>query len=155
MVYIEHDLLIFNNVALNDSPMRLIIFILSSSILIISVIWIYLSRSEPEPYIALITGVIGLLRCFPNKRKKSNSGKMENQKLRDEATTLLHEGKVSESIALIRQNVPSNNEITLISSRYNRNEKQFNSGLIDYNSYNLELNRISSSLASIIRDMSN
>lgn len=85
--------------------------------------------------------------------KESNSvtksKPIKSQKEHIEA--LVEKGKIKEALEEMKKN-SDKNELILLAGRYNRVLQQNNLGTISQTDYNIEMNRITNSLLSIIND---
>lgn len=84
--------------------------------------------------------------------------KQRKMNLRKQLTDLISHGKIKEAIALFLDFSESSgsrdlySNIIQLSSRFNRNESMHTKGLLSYQNYNLELNRISNALEEYIKN---
>jgi len=90
-----------------------------------------------------------------NSHLDSSSAKIEikpdDVDFRAEIKNLIAEGEIKEAIQKLMNN-SEDNQLIMLSARYNRVEKQNNSGIITQDNFSIELNKITNSLLSILND---
>ena len=69
-----------------------------------------------------------------------------------EIKTLIANGKIEEAIKKLMDS-SGDDQLILLSARYNRIKKQNNSGTINHANFSIELNKITNSLLSILNDL--
>ena len=84
-----------------------------------------------------------------NKNTEMKSGSIDS---RIEIKTLLAKGKIEEAIQKL-MNISGDNQLIMLSARYNRIKTQNNSGTISQADSSIELNKITNSLLSILNDL--
>ena len=84
-----------------------------------------------------------------NKNTEMKSGSIDS---RIEIKTLIAKGKIEEAIQKL-MNISGDNQLIMLSARYNRIKTQNNSGTISQADSSIELNKITNSLLSILNDL--